>query len=337
MFDNQNIRTRYSRTLQKIRDFLLSKRSREFLIFLFFVFVSFCFWLLQVLDDEYETELKVPLRMKNVPENAVITSELPSELRIGVKDRGTVLVNYLLGQTFYPVTLDFSEFVGKGNQVKIHSTELTKRVVSQLNQSTKVLTIKPDTIDFVYTQGKGKMVPVELQGEVKAERQYYISEITYSPDSVMVYAPRVVLDTIKAAYTQPLNIEHVSDTVRNRVGLSPVKGARFIPDYSDITLMVDIYSEKTVEVPVRGIGFPADKVLRTFPSKVQVTFQVGLSHFKDITAEDFAVEVDFKDLEDMEDEKCKPILTVLSPHVNHARISPKEIEYIIEQQFVSHD
>ena len=43
MFDNQNIRTRYSRTLQKIRDFLLSKRSREFLIFLFFVFVSFCF------------------------------------------------------------------------------------------------------------------------------------------------------------------------------------------------------------------------------------------------------------------------------------------------------
>lgn len=101
--------------------------------------------------------------------------------------------------------------------------------------------------------------------------------------------------------------------------------------------MVDIYSEKTVEVPVRGIGFPADKVLRTFPSKVQVTFQVGLSHFKDITAEDFAVEVDFKDLEDMEDEKCKPILTVLSPHVNHARISPKEIEYIIEQQFVSHD
>ena len=82
MFDNQNIRTRYSRTLQKIRDFLLSKRSREFLIFLFFVFVSFCFWLLQVLDDEYEIELRVPLRVKNVPENAVITSELPSELRI---------------------------------------------------------------------------------------------------------------------------------------------------------------------------------------------------------------------------------------------------------------
>ena len=47
-------------------------------------------------------------------------------------------------------------------------------------------------------------------------------------------------------------------------------------------LPVDIYTEKTVEVPLRGVNFPADKVLRAFPSKVQVTFQVGLSHFRQI-------------------------------------------------------
>jgi hypothetical protein len=90
--------------LERIKSFLLSKKSREFLIFLFFVFVSFCFWLLQVLNDEYETELSIPLKLKNVPENVVLTSELPHELKIGVKDRGTVLVNYMLGQTLYPVT-----------------------------------------------------------------------------------------------------------------------------------------------------------------------------------------------------------------------------------------
>ena len=60
MFGEQNMRVRYLRTLEKIRSFLLSTMSREFLIFLFFVFVSFCFWLLQVLNDEYETELPIP-------------------------------------------------------------------------------------------------------------------------------------------------------------------------------------------------------------------------------------------------------------------------------------
>ena len=105
MFDKRNIRIYNLRTLEKIRSFLLSRNSREFLIFLFFVFVSFCFWLLQILNDDYETEFSIPLRMKNVPNNVVLTSELPSELKIGVKDRGTVLTNYMLGQTFYPVTI----------------------------------------------------------------------------------------------------------------------------------------------------------------------------------------------------------------------------------------
>ena len=103
MFDKRNIRIYYLKTLERIRSFLLSRNSREFLIFLFFVFVSFCFWLLQVLNDDYETEFSIPLRLKNVPSDVVLTSELPDELRIGVKDRGTVLANYMLGQTFIPL------------------------------------------------------------------------------------------------------------------------------------------------------------------------------------------------------------------------------------------
>ena len=75
MSDKRNIRIRYSGILEKIRNFMLSDKSREFLIFLFFAFVSFCFWLLQVLNDDYETELSIPVKMKNVPESVVMTSD----------------------------------------------------------------------------------------------------------------------------------------------------------------------------------------------------------------------------------------------------------------------
>ena len=337
MFDKQNIRVRYLRTLEKIRSFLLAKKSREFLIFLFFVFVSFSFWLLQVLNDDYETELSIPLRMKNVPENVVLTSEFPAELKIGVKDRGTVLVNYLWSQTLYPLTLDFEEYQDKGNQVRILSSSLSKRVASQLNQSTKLLTVKPDTLELIYTRGESKKVPVRLRGEVKAERQYYISEVIYLPDSVMVYAPREILDTITAAYTEALYFEQISDTTRHRAELMPVKGAKFTPLYSDVTFLVDVYSEKTVEVPVVGINFPEDKVLRTFPSKVNVSFQIGLSQFKSVTAEDFAVVVDYELLNEEGGEKCKPILMRSPAAVNYVRISPKEIDYIIEQKILFND
>ena len=337
MFDRQNIRLRYLRTLEKIRSFLLAKKSREFLIFLFFVFVSFCFWLLQVLNDDYETELSMQLKLKNVPENVVLTSELPNELKIGVQDKGTVLINYLLGKSLYPVTIDFEEYQDKGNQIRFLSSALSKRVTGQLSQSTKLLAIKPDTLELIYTRGEGKKVPVCLRGEVEAERQYYISERIFSPDSVMVYAPREILDTITAAYTEALYVEEISDTTRHRAGIMPVKGARFTPSYSDITFMVDMYSEKTVEVPVQGVNFPEDKLLRTFPSKVQVTFQIGLRQFKTVNAEDFTVVVDYQTLEREKSEKCKPVLLKSPANVNLIRVAPAEIDYIIEQKIMFND
>lgn len=337
MFDKQNIRVRYLKTLEKIRSFLLSHKSREFLIFLFFVFVSFCFWLLQVLNDDYETELSIPLRMKNVPENVVLTSELPKELRIGVKDRGTVLVNYLLGQTLYPVTIDFTEYQEKGTQVRIPSNTLNKRIAGQLNQSTKLSTIKPDTLELIYTRGEGKKVPVKLRGEVNADRQYYISEVIYAPDSVMVYAPKEILDTITSAYTESLYIEQMADTTRRQVGLLPVKGAKFTPAYCNLTFLVDMYSEKTVEVPIQGVNFPNDKQLRTFPSKVHVTFQVGLSQFKSVTADDFVVVVDYDQLHKNKGDKCTLVLMQSPANVHHIRLNPQEIDYLIEQKLTFND
>jgi YbbR domain-containing protein len=323
--------------LEKIRSFLLAKKSREFLIFLFFVFVSFCFWLLQVLNDDYEIELSMQLKLKNVPENVVLTSELPNELKIGVQDKGTVLINYLLGKSLYPVTIDFEEYQDKGNQIRFLSSALSKRVTGQLSQSTKLLAIKPDTLELIYTRGEGKKVPVCLRGEVEAERQYYISERIFSPDSVMVYAPQEILDTITAAYTETLYVEEISDTTRHRAGIMLVKGARFTPSYSDITFMVDMYSEKTVEVPVQGVNFPEDKLLRTFPSKVQVTFQIGLRQFKTVNAEDFTVVVDYQTLEREKSEKCKPVLLKSPANVNLIRVAPAEIDYIIEQKIMFND
>lgn len=302
------------------------------MIFLFFMFVSFSFWLLQVLNDDYETEYTVSLRMKDVPDNVVLTSELPSNMKITLKDRGTVLVNYSWGQGLLPLTLDFTEYSDKGNQVRIPSMSLAKKISAQLSQSTKLVAIKPDTLEFIYTKGAAKTVPVKLCGTITPERQYYVSDTIFSPDSVRVYAPKSILDTITAAYTKTVDFEGVSDTVRKRVSIAPVKGARFIPDYSDLTLKVDVYAEKTVDVPVVGVNFPHDKVLRTFPSKVKVTFQIGLSRFMEVGADDFQVVVDYNDLQNEGGDKCRLQLKEMPKGVNHVRVNPKDMDYIIEQK-----
>ena len=248
-----------------------------------------------------------------------------------VKDKGTVLLNYMLGKSFFPVNIDFSESKVPDNHVKIYASELEKKIAGQLNVSTRLLSVKPDTLEYIYSTGKSKLVPVKLEGKVVAGRQYYISDTIYSPDSVLVYAPVAILDTITAAYTQKVNFENVMDTLKQRIALAGVKGAKFVPGAIDLTLPVDIYTEKTVEVLLRGINFPADKVLRAFPSKVQVTFQVGLSRFREVNASDFVVNVSYEELLKLGTDKYTVKLKSLPRGVSHVRIHPEQVDFLIEQ------
>ena len=101
---------------------------------------------------------------------------------------------------------------------------LRKDCSNQLNVSTKLLSVKPDTLEYIYSTGDSKLVPVKLQGTVSAGRQYYISDTICTPDSVLAYAPAGVLDTITIAYTQKVKFEDVSDTLKRQIPLLAQKG-----------------------------------------------------------------------------------------------------------------
>lgn len=333
MFDRRKIQENYTRISKQIKDFLLMKKSREFFVFLFFFVVAGAFWLLQTLNEDYEAKFSIPLRLKNVPDNVVITTDLPSQLLVTVKDKGTVLLNYTLTKNFFPVSLDFNNYKEKevNNQVKFAANELEKRLQNQLGASTKLVSIKPDTLEYMYSNGIPKSIPVRLNGKISAARQYYISDTIFTPDSVMVYAPQVILDTIKAAHTAMFEFSEIRDTLKHKSALSPIKGAKFIPEKVEIIFPVDIYTEKTVEVPITGINFPEDKVLRTFPSKVQVTFQVGVSRFKSINAEDFVINVPYNEVVRLKNGKCPVKLSIVPRGINNLRINPGQVDFLIEQ------
>ena len=331
MLDRRKIRYTYLKLSKKIKDFLLSDKSREFLIFLFFFLIAGGFWLLQTLNNDYEAEFSIPVRVKDLPNNVVLTSEPPSELRVRVKDKGTVLLNYMLGKSFFPVNLSFLDYKGKNNHVKIYASDFEKKILSQLNVSSKILSIKPDTLEYIYSEGKSKLVPVRLQGKVTAGLQYYVSDTICNPDSVLVYAPEGILDTITTAYTQKINLENISDTTRQRISLAPLRGVKFVPSSVEATFPVDIYTEKTVEVPLHGINFPADKALRAFPSKVQITFQVGLKRFRSIKADDFVINVSYEELLKLGSDKYTVKLKSFPNGINQIRIVPEQVDFLIEQ------
>ena len=331
MLSKKDIQIIFSKTTKQIGDFLLSKKNREFLIFLFFFFVASVFWLIQTLIYDYEAEFAIPLRLKNIPEDVVLTLPPPQEVHITVKDKGTVLMNYMFGQSFYPITLDFKDYSKTGNHIRLLAANLQKSIASQLLTSSRISSMKPDTLDIIYTHGKSKKIPVQLTGHYTAGQQYYLSKIQYHPDSITVFAPEKLLDTIQHAYTEPIELKNMTDTTVTRTALRGIKGVKFVPNFVDVRFFVDIYTEKTVEVPIHGIGFPSNKSLKTFPSKVKVTFQVGLSRFKIITADQFGIEIPYKELQECKTDNYTVRLKYMPKDISHIRISPQEIDFLIEQ------
>lgn len=331
MIDRRKIDTLYPKYSKKIKNFLLSKMSKEFLIFLLFFFIASAFWLLQTLNDDYETEFSMPIRMRGVPNDIVITSETASELKVRVKDKGIVLLNYIITKNFYPINLEFPNDYEANDYIKIYAKDFEKKITSQLNASTRLLTIKPDTLEYIYSTGMAKLIPIKLQGKISSGRQYYIPDTLYNPDSVLVYAPASLSDSISYAYTEKIVLENISDTTTYQAQILPVKGVKFIPNTVNITFPTDVYTEKIVEVPLRGINFPADKILRTFPSKVKVTFQVGMSRFKDIDADDFNIHIPYEELININSDKYEIKLANTPAGISNIRISPKQIDFLIEQ------
>lgn len=254
--------------------------NKQFLIFLFFLALSSVFWIFQTLNETYEEDFQVPLELRNVPSNVVITTDLPENLHILLRDKGSQLLAYRYTRQFKPVVVDYNTYSNPSGHVSILGNELQRQIAAQLLPGTQMLGLKPDTLDFYYNFGQFKRVPIRPLGEVRAGRLYSLAKTVYSEDSVTVYASREQLDTITAAYLQPFNLRNLTDTTHVKSNFVKVKGAKFVPAQIGVTFCIDRLVEKTIQVPVQQVNFPASKQLRTFPATVKVTFQVGMGLYR---------------------------------------------------------
>lgn len=305
--------------------------NKQFLIFIFFLFLSGMFWTFQTLNEVYEEDFIVPLETKGIPGNVVITSDLPKQISIRIRDKGVALLSYRYGKLLPSLTLDHQQHSNPSGHVRLLTAELLKPITDALLPGSQIVGTRPDTIDYYYNYGLHKRVPVKLQGSIRPEKSYYLSQITLSPDSVIVYASKSLLDTITGAYVRPVYFSDVTDTLRRRVEIQSVRGAKFSPSHADLTVIADRMVEKTVQVPVQGVNFPATKVLRTFPSKVNITFQVSMNRYRDITADNFVVVVNYEELIGLQGNTCRLALKSTPDGATRVRIEPEEVEFVIEE------
>jgi hypothetical protein len=316
-----------------IRLFLFSRGNKEFLIFLFFLALSGAFWLSLTLNDTYEQEFAIPVAVVDVPKNAVLTSDEVDTVKMTIRDKGIFLISYYYGDYLKNIRIHFRSHSHNNGTGTIAAQELQKIVYSRLFSSSKILSTKPDKLEFYYSYGTKKKVPVRWSGRVIPEELYFISRVEYSPDSVTIYASEEKLDSINMVYTEQLNYANFRDTLSVNCRLSKIKSVKMVPDHVQVNFFTDVLTEERIEgIPVQGINMPEGKTLRTFPAKVAVNFVTGVNVYRNLRPQDFTVVVDYNDIKKNLSEKCDIHLKDVPSGISRARLETTQVDYLIESQ-----
>ena len=315
-----------------IKRFLFNRMSKEILIFIFFLILSSIFWLILTLNETYEREIKVTIKIKGIPKNIVLTSNETDTLRVVVRDKGWLLMRYLYEKN-RNINIVFKNYDHGNGYGVVPASDVKRMINQQLEMSTSISSVKPDRWEFFYNNGERKRVPVRWTGRVIPEQLYFISHVQYWPDSVDIYSSREKLDSINVVYTEMLNYVGFRDTLIVTCKTSHPKDVKVVPDQVRIGFYTDVLTEESIDdIPIKAINMPAGKVLRTFPPKVKVRFVTGVSQFRTLRPEDFTVIADYEEISQKPSDKCNIYLKVIPHGISRAVLDTKEVDYLIEEE-----
>lgn len=314
-----------------VRDLLFGTFNREFLIFLFFLVLSAAYWFMSVLNDTMEREITVHVQLTGVPKNVILLDEDNADIHATIRDKGYTIAAYLWGDKLKTVKIPFSTYSRNNDRCTVTGGELMKLISQQLYGSSKILQMKPDRLEFPYNRGMNRRFPVKLYGKVRPADTYYLAQVKFQPDSVYVYSSEHLLDSIAEVYTERLNIVNFTDTIRRKVKLRHIHGAKPVPDEVTVTFCPDIMVEATASVPIVPINVPEGRTLRFFPPTVTVSYVVGASHYNTISTAQFSVVADYNTTENGTLEQCQLKLIRAPREARNPKLTTTSADYLIEQ------
>ena len=169
----------------------------------------------------------------------------------------------------------------------------------------------------------------DISYELK-KQHYLYNDIKVKPDSVLVKGPESILDTLASIKTASQHYKALDQLTQRNVSLREIKKLEFSPKRVVVSIPVEEYTEKRVEVPITIDNLPDSIQVNLFPAEVKVSFMIGLSRFGEIMPEDFKASVLYDDLKNKLD-YLPVFLEKVPPHLKSVSFTPKKIEYLIEK------
>lgn len=281
------------------------------------------------MSQTYETIRDVGVQY-NLPEGKAFVNLPPDLIKATLNGRGWDLFSDYLINSSPEISFDVSDY----HSQTIDRTQLFNKIKENVSTEVKITAADVEFILFDYQNSQQKKVPVVLNDSIFFEPGYYYKDsIEIIPDSVTVYGPYSLIDSLESWPTAFYKREALKISIQEEWHLQPPTKGQIVlsPPKVVLNIPVEEYTEKALFVPVE-VKNSKDSI-RIFPPQIQVKFVVGVSRFNSYSAEDFKIETDFREVSLNDANNTIPVaLNSIPKGISGITYTPKSVEFFIVQK-----
>ena len=297
--------------------------------FLFFVFISFSFWISTKLSNSYTIEQIFNIEWINIPESIVI-SENNKKLNTSITASGVEIILYRLFNNNLKIDLIQANFELDYLSLNLENQKFL--IQQQLYSNTLLNQFTPSLVKIKFSRLSEKKIPIIPKTRINLRAGYLIdSNVISKPDCIIVRGPKILLDSIYYAETIAYNQEDVYESISKKINLSPIEGANFSKDFVDIELSVSRYSEKEFNIPIELINQPEGVKVKLFPPKTKVRATIPMSVIGNIRVSDFRLIADYNQILNGQTQKLELFIQKKPSGVKQIILEPNEVNYLIRK------
>lgn len=288
-------------------------------------------WIIVSLSNTYKYQVKQILTFKNAPQRRAFHSLQSDTVNTMVKGTGWQMLFSRMHVDNKAVKVDLRS-LDKDNFVVLSAQLAAINDTKDVNN--KIVSFEPDTLYFDFSNRATKRIPVKLSAALNYQQQFEQSDnISIKPDYVTVSGPANNIEKIQEWHTDSLKLRNLSETVKTRVNLTASKEGNIsiYPKAVQVTIPVNEFTEKTIEVPVKLINNYQYYNVKIFPQKVKVTVITSLNKYPGMNDDLFEANADLE-LWRKSHYSALPVVLSKSPEFCRVvKIEPKNVDFIIKQ------